>query len=492
MKPNILLINVDQMRADCLSIMGHPAVETPYLDQMARGGLLFDNAYSATPTCVPARAAMMTGMSQESHGRVGYEDQVPWDYEHTLAGELAEAGYHTQCVGKMHVYPARHLCGFHNVLLHDGYMHYNRYKHSTKAGESFDAVDDYLNWLREKSNVERDLLDLGLDCNSSVTARPWDLPESYHPTNWVVSESIDFLRRRDPTKPFFLKMSFVRPHPPFDPPQFFFDQAMNEDFPDPVIGDWASDEDPYLAGLDPLTEHGIVPPKRLRRARAAYYALISHIDNQIGRFLLALNEYGELENTVILFASDHGDMLGDHNRFAKALPYEGSAAVPFILSDPGNILGLTRGTRVQEVVELRDIMPTLLDVAGAAIPDTVDGQSVLNLGRGESSTWRSYIHGEHAHEIESHHFITNGKEKYIWFSQTGEEQFFHLETDPHEKHNLIAEPDYRGKIQFWREKLIEELTDREEGYTDGETLIVGKTPQTVLSHVQLETTPKQE
>src|SRR5690625_6342688 len=105
-------------------------------------------------------------------------------------------------------------------------------------------------------------------------ARPWTLPEELHPTNWVTTQSIDFLRRRDPTKPFFLKMSFVRPHPPFDPPQTFYDQYINEPFPDPVVGDWVDKTDRYLMGLDPLTVKGMVPKKRLKRARAAYYALI--------------------------------------------------------------------------------------------------------------------------------------------------------------------------------------------------------------------------
>lgn len=483
MKPNILFINVDQMRSDCLSILGHPVVETPYIDQLARAGSLFTNAYAATPSCVPARAAIMTGMSQESHGRVGYEDQIPWDYEHTLPGELAHVGYHTQCVGKMHVYPTRNLCGFHNVRLHDGYMHYNRYKENTTTIASSDYTDDYLTWLREKTSSESDLLDLGLDCNSSVTARPWHLPEAYHPTNWVVSESIDFLRRRDPTKPFFLKMSFVRPHPPLDPPQTYFDQYINEELPEPVIGNWVDKEDPYMMGLDPLTEKGIVPNKRLNRARAAYYALISHIDAQIGRFLIALNEYGQLENTVILFASDHGEMLGDHHRFAKGLPYEASANIPFILSDPGNLLGMQRGSIINEVTELRDIMPTLLEVAGASIPDSVDGKSVLPLVRGNTSEWRAYIHGEHERGVESHHYITNGAYKYIWFSQTGEEQLFDLKQDPGELTNLALDTAFNSKLVSLQEKLIKELTDREEGYTDGEQLITGKDPVTCLKHI---------
>src|SRR5699024_8783663 len=183
-------------------------------------------------------------------------------------------------------------------------------------------------------------------------------------------------------------------------------------------------------GLDPLTHHGIVPDKVLHRAKAAYYALISHIDNQIGRFLQVLSEYGELGNTVILFASDHGEMLGDHHRFAKAVPYEGSAKVPFMIADPGNKLGMNRGSRVGNVVEMQDIMPTLLDAAGVTIPDTVDGKSVIPLTKGEDPGWREYIHGEHARGKESHHFLTNGKEKYIWLSQTGTEQYFNLEADP--------------------------------------------------------------
>lgn len=483
MKPNVLFINVDQMRYDCLSIFGHPVVETPYLDQLARTGTLFTNTYSATPTCVPARAAMMTGMSQKSHGRVGYEDGVPWNYEHTLPGELTKAGYQTQCVGKMHVYPTRKLCGFQHVILHDGYMHYNRYQNETTLQDSFVQTDDYLQWLREKTNANKDLIDLGLDCNSSVTARTWHLDEEYHPTNWVVSQSIDFLRRRDPTKPFFLKMSFVRPHPPFDPPQAFYDQYIDEDLPEPIIGDWVEKSDPYLMGLDPLTTKGIVPKKRLQRARAAYYALISHIDFQIGRFLLAMNEYGVLNNTIIFFVSDHGEMLGDHHCYAKSLPYEGSVKVPFIISDPGNLLSFQRGSINIHPIELRDIMPSILDAVDVSIPKSVDGQSVFPLLKKEQTTWRNYIHGEHELGIESHHFVTNGKEKYIWYSQTGEEQFFDLKADPFETKNRINEIEYQERIRTMKVFLIGELDGREEGYSDGKELIVGRVPKTCLSHI---------
>src|SRR5690625_2237162 len=483
MQPNVLMIMVDQMRADCLSILDHPVVDTPNLDQLARDGVLFKNAYAATPSCVPARASVMTGMSQASTGRVGYEDKVAWNYEETLPGEFAKAGYHTQCVGKMHVYPTRKLCGYHHVVLHDGYMHYNRFKHTTKTSESFEQTDDYLPWLRERAGSHVDLTDLGLDCNSSTMARPWTLAEELHPTNWVTTQSIDFLRRRDPTKPFFLKMSYVRPHPPFDPPQVFYDMYRNMELPDPPIGDWAKHDDPTHAGLSPITDGGVVPKHRLKRAQAAYYALITHVDHQIGRFMNALQEYGAYYNTVILFASDHGELLGDHNLYRNSLPYEGSAKIPFILSDPGNVLQIKRNTRVEEVVEIRDIMPTLLDSAQIEIPKTVEGKSVIPLCKdGGEIDWRDYIHGEHFGQ-DPFHYVTDGKEKYVWFSTTGREQYFDLVNDPEELHNIVDDSQYEDRISNLRKKLINELLGREEGYTDGNNLIVGKKAKPVLSHV---------
>lgn len=483
-RPNILFISVDQMRGDCLSILGHPAVETPNIDQLARRGVLFQNAYSSTPSCLPARAAIFTGMSQRSHGRVGYEEKVTWNYEHTLPGELANAGYHTQCIGKMHVAPTRNLMGFHNVVLHDGYLHHNRMKKSTNVAESFDHCDDYLPWLRERAGAALDLTDLGLDCNASTVARPWHLPEALHPTNWVVTQSIDFLRRRDPQKPFFLWMSFVRPHPPFDPPQVYFDMYKDLDFPEPVIGDWAQQEDANRDGLNPITQSGKVPAQRLKRARAAYYALITHLDDQIGRFMQSLEEYGELYNTVIVFTSDHGEMLGDHHLFRKALPYEGSAKVPFIVSDPGGQLGAKHGLEVSHVTELRDIMPSLLHAAGVDIPETVDGTSLVPLCRGEQPDWRSHIHGEHAYGKLSHHYVTDGREKYIWYSQTGEEQYFDLAKDPNELVNQITNVDYSHHIQMWRDRLISELENSEEGYVSEGELVVGRTPQSCLQHIR--------
>ncbi|WP_368247124.1 arylsulfatase [Clostridium perfringens] len=481
MKPNIVLIMVDQMRGDCLGVNGNEFIETPNLDMMATEGYNFENAYTAVPSCIASRASILTGMSQKSHGRVGYEDGVSWNYENTIASEFSKAGYHTQCIGKMHVYPERNLCGFHNIMLHDGYLHFARNKEG-KASTQIEQCDDYLKWFREKKGHNVDLIDIGLDCNSWVS-RPWGYEENLHPTNWVVNESIDFLRRRDPSKPFFLKMSFVRPHSPLDPPKFYFDMYKDEDLPEPSMGEWANKEDEENRGKDINCVKGIINKKALKRAKAAYYGSITHIDHQIGRFLIALSEYGELNNTIFLFVSDHGDMMGDHNWFRKGIPYEGSARVPFFIYDTGNLLKGKKGKVFDEVLELRDIMPTLLDFAHISIPDSVEGLSLKDLIEERNSTWREYIHGEHSFGEDSNHYIVTKKDKFLWFSQRGEEQYFDLEKDPKELTNLINSEEYKERIDYLRKILIRELEGREEGYTDGNKLLKGY-PVSTLKHIR--------
>lgn len=481
MKPNIVLMMVDQMRGDCLGVNGNEFIETPNLDMMATEGYNFENAYTAVPSCIASRASILTGMSQKSHGRVGYEDGVLWNYENTIASEFSKAGYHTQCIGKMHVYPERNLCGFHNIMLHDGYLHFARNKEG-KASTQIEQCDDYLKWFREKKGHNVDLIDIGLDCNSWVS-RPWGYEENLHPTNWVVNESIDFLRRRDPSKPFFLKMSFVRPHSPLDPPKFYFDMYKDEDLPDPLMGDWANKDDEENRGKDINCIKGIINKKALKRAKAAYYGSITHIDHQIGRFLIALSEYGELNNTIFLFVSDHGDMMGDHNWFRKGIPYEGSARVPFFIYDPGNLLKGKKGKVFDEVLELRDIMPTLLDFAHISIPNSVEGLSLKDLIEERDFTWREYIHGEHSFGEDSNHYIVTKRDKFLWFSQRGEEQYFDLEKDPKELTNRINSEEYKERIDYLRKILIKELEGREEGYTDGNRLLKGH-PVSTLKHIR--------
>ncbi len=223
--------------------------------------------------------------------------------------------------------------------------------------------------------------------------------------------------------------------------------------------------------------------KTLKRALAAYYGLITHIDHQIGRFIISLKESNELTNTIMIFTSDHGDMLGDHNLFRKAIPYQGSVSVPFIVYDPGNNLDSEQGAVIDNIVELRDIMPTLLDMAGEKIPESVEGKSLKPLIENEETEWREYIHGEHSYGEDSSHYIVTEKDKYIWFSQTGEEQYFDLLNDPLEKKDLSETRKHKDRVKEMRNILIEELSDREERYTDGNKLIVGQKAQPCLSHI---------
>jgi len=483
-RPNIVLICVDQMRGDCLSIDGHPVVRTPNLDDLALRGTRFAHAYSATPSCIAARAALLTGLSQTSHGRVGYRDGVPWDYPVNMAGEFTRHGYQTQAIGKMHVYPERHRMGFSHVVLHDGYLHNGR----DRTRHSLEQVDDYLPWLRLRTRHDTDYLDDGLNCNS-YNVRPWDKEEAIHPTNYIVSESIDFLRRRDPTSPFFLFMSFHRPHPPLDPPAWAFEQYLHREMPEPPVGDWADYFRPLYNPHKPDLNAGKLPPDLLQRARAGYYGHVTHIDTQICRFMEVLGEYRLTGNTWIVFTSDHGDLLGDHHLWRKTLPYEGSARVPLIVTPPASVK-MPHNATCGAVAELRDVMPTLLDCAGLPIPDSIDGRSLLPWVRGEQvNSWRPHLHGEHTYHSlppggQAVHYVTDGREKYVWFGGDGHEQFFDLDQDPRETVDLAAAGSHARRVEYWRQILIQELTGREEGYVCDGKLVTGRPVNPCLDHLR--------
>ena len=478
-RPNILLIMADQWRGDCLSIAGHPVVHTPYLDQLALAGARFSQAYSATPTCIPARAALFTGLRQESHGRVGYLDGIPWNYPLTLAGEFTRHGYQTQAIGKMHVYPERSQMGFQNVILHDGFINHIRSNHP-----NYETADDYTAWLREKWGSDADYFAHGLHCNSNI-ARPWDKPEELHPTNWAAEQAVRFLRRRDPRKSFFLFLSFHRPHPPYDPPAWAFEQYLQQPMPPVPVGDWSQVFASYGHPKDPNTAYGEIDRYLLQRARAGYYGHMTHIDHQINRVLWALREHRLYDDTVICFVSDHGELLGDHHLFRKGLPYDGSARIPLILKGPPES-GILPNRDQDMLVELRDIMPTLLDCAGLPIPPEVQGHSFLPAARGESLPWRERLHGEHLIFGQSIQWLTDGHQKYIWFSGTGQEQLFDLDDDPQELHDLAQREDSQSRLAYWRQILVETLREREEGFVQGNSLITGQPVYPCLSFISQE------
>jgi len=204
-----------------------------------------------------------------------------------------------------------------------------------------------------------------------------------------------------------------------------------------------------------------------RRARAGYGGNVTFIDHQIGRLLYELRRNPEAwHNTFIVFTSDHGDMLGDHHLWRKTYAYEGSARVPMIVRAPQS-WGWPRGQVLSQVVEIRDIMPTFLEAAGLAIPDTVDGQSMVPLVRGEPETpWRQWLLGEHdwcySHE-QANYFVTDGRWKHIWFPYLGTQQLFDLASDPGECRDLSADHGHREQLAACREVMVRELAARDCG-----------------------------
>ena len=461
-RPNILLVMTDQHRGDCLGIEGHPVLQTPHLDAVAAEGVRFTKAYSACLVCIPARRTLMTGQRPATHGTLmNYHTVLAGA---TLPGELAKAGYQTHLVGKLHLWPIRKLYGFDSADWSD----------TSSASGSMDC--DYQRFLRREGvHAPRGSSAHGVGSNSWV-ARPWHMEERLHFSNWCADRAIRFLERRDPTAPFFLKVSFIHPHQPCTPPQAYYDRYMNMDLPEPFVGDWARFTDKPTRGQSAKNCWRFAPdPQVVKQFRAGYYGCINHIDDQIGRIL-----YTAPENTIVIFTADHGEMAGDHQWLRKRNAWEPSARVPFIFQFPRS-MAVDRGAVCDRPVELMDIMPTCLDAAGVDIPGTVEGRSVLPLLRGDT-TWREYLHGE-CSEVPTAdsgmQYLTDGKRKYVWWPGQAREFYFDLENDPNEMTDLSGDPGFADEISVWRNRLVAELDGRAEGFTDGRELkkLDGPTPR---------------
>lgn len=465
-RPNIILILVEQWRGDCLSVAGHPTVETPNIDELAHRGVLFNAAYSACPTCITARANLWTGRSPSDLGWLGFPSRIPWTFETTLPHELKTAGYQTACIGKTHFSPPGARLGFEVLESYEGLRH---------TSDAINFVSDYEEWLAERTGGTIRQDDHGLQ-DSSWVARPSHLPEELHNNTWMITRGIEFLRRRDRTRPFFLNLSFHRPHAPLDPPQAYFDMVKDAPLEPVPIGDWVGDHDRPATGVNSKYAH--LPDKWVDRARRAYYAQMAHIDVQIGRLVMRMIHMGLINNTWIIFTADHGEMMGDHYQFKKGSALEGSARIPLIIAPPRGIHqdGLVRN---DAPVSLFDLMPTVLDIVGESTPDSCDGRSLSPFLSGDRTApdWREYIHGEHSYaNDDAMQYVTDGKEKFIWNTLSGRERFFDLREDPGETRNLAADPARAERVDRWRNRLIKELEPRvEDGLTDGKALLPGKT-----------------
>lgn len=476
--PNIVFIFPDQLRSDYIGAEGNNIAYTPNMDRIANEGALFSRAYSASPTCLPARAALITGMGPWKNGLLSYAP-IATKYKYEMPQMLRDAGYYTFATGKLHFKPigsvelnvkmseldnSKFMHGFHEIKLCEGWGH---------------PQNDYNIWFKENApNLEIDGTGLGpTDHRSGIY--PYD--DELHPTAWTANQAIEFIDSHSSKEPFFLKIAFHRPHPPFDPPKRWLDFYKNRVIPKAIVGSWSEEK---FGGFNeaPSPKEQLNAPRGnysdsiVRDSREGYLAAISFLDEQIGNIISSLERKGELENTLIVISSDHGDMMGDHHLWRKSYPYEGSAGVPLIIRWPESLgIRAGRGQVIKELVELRDILPTFLDVAGVEKPSEMDGMSMMGLIEGKKKGWRKVLdmeHGECYWKENSWTGLTDHRYKYIYYSVTGEEQLFDLVKDPGEEKNLASLSHYKNTLERWRQKMVVHLAERGEGWVKDGKLVI--------------------
>lgn len=445
-KPNILLIMPDQLRADCIGIDGHPNVITPIIDTIGTG-CFFKRAYSTCPSCIPARRSLLVGQYPSTCGSVGFA--TPGYETPTLPYLLSKAGYHSVLVG-------RHM---HQNPITDQNPGYDR----CILGSTYEKDDSYAKMLDKEVPLLGGIRGLGIDFNG-WQAKSWPLEEHLHPTNWVVRNSREVIAEHDDDRALFLTASFYAPHPPLIPPDFYYKRYLNMNLPDRAIGDWVRPI-PQYSTID--SNHVNLEGEKLHMTQAAYYGLINHLDNQLTWLITEFIKKSRGENRpwIIVFTSDHGEMLGDHYYFRKCEPFEGSCRIPFLINSEG--LGQKTGITINSTVCLEDILPTLLELSGTPVPEQVDGISLAPILRGESESVRQWLQCEHSpiyDEEQGFQMLTDGVWKYIWRPMTGEELLFNLDNDHMELKNLTNDSSTKEKLEECRAEMINKLTSRPENF----------------------------
>ena len=450
-QPNVLMITTDHWPGKLLGVAGHPCIQTPTLDQLARDGTRYSRAYSEVPVCIAARRTLMTGCSARTHGDRQFDELAPMPELPTMAQSFRDAGYQATAVGKLHVYPTRNRIGFDEVILGE------------EGRAQFGVVDDFELFLGDRGYAGKQFYH-GMGNNEYVN-RPWHLPEDCHVTNWTTQQMARTIARRDPTRPAFWYLSYSHPHPPMVPLQCYLDvyQSLRVDVPS--MGAWADDPSKVPYGARFSRSRGeLFSDYHMRSARQAFYALCTHIDHQLRIVIGALREQGILDDTIILFSADHGDMLGKHGMWAKGLLYEESAQIPMILSAPQGETKITQNAVDDRLVGWQDVMPTLLTLAGIDIPASVEGRCMVTGDK------REYLYGEYEVGDRATRMVHDGRFKLIYYSAGNCMQLFDLEEDPEELDDLGGSADH-GEVRARLEKLlIDELYGGDEKWVKREKL----------------------
>lgn len=433
-KKNVLMISCDHWFADLMGCAGRHDIMTPTLDYLAEHGVRFDNCYSECPVCIPARRTMMTGLLPATHGDRVYSDRMPMPQVATLPQVFRDNGYQTYAVGKLHVFPQRDRIGFDDVILAEE----GRYE--------FGVVDDYQAWLGENGYVGQEFMH-GMGNNNYLT-RPWHLDERAHPTTWVTTQMMKTIKRLDPTRPAFLYCSYAFPHPPLVPLQQFWDMYDDAELCAPTGQDWLDDRYVFQALREPEIDYS---EKEKRRARRAFYAQCTHIDYSIRSLIGTLRECNMLDNTILVFLSDHGDMLFDHDMVAKRCFYEQSAKIPLIFT--GKPVADMAGTVRHDLAEMADVMPTILQMCGLPIPSTVEGKALFDA----SLPARDFLFGEIGEDKKATRMVRRGDYKFIYYPCGNVKQLFDLKNDPTESHDLAGDAAYAALLAELEALMIPQL-----------------------------------
>jgi arylsulfatase len=433
--PNILWICTDQQRYDTIGALGNPHIRTPNIDRLMSQGVAFTNAYTQSPICTPSRACFLTGCYPSSiHVNRNGNEFFPAP-ERLITNRLGELGYDCGLSGKLHLSAAH---GRVEQRWDDGYRFYKWSHHP--APEEF--------WPTEAHAYQAWLRDEGVDWDRAYGGDFGGIEARYHQTTWCANEAIAFMSE-ERRGPWLMSVNPFAPHPPFDPPPEYMARMDIQSMPLPLFDPAELKSQLRFEGIDHQTDEPQDPATHdARRMIAAYYAQIELIDDQVGRMLGALEETGQRESTIVIFTSDHGEMLGDHALVLKGCRfYEGAVHVPLIISWPGHFQA---GECTATLVELADIVPTLMEVVGMDIPEYVQGTSFLGHLTGDhSAPERAFVRCEFHDALDrpfaSHaNMIRDARYKLVVYHGHEVGELYDLEEDPNEFVNLWDDPGHLG------------------------------------------------
>ena len=457
-RPNIIFIITDQQRYDTIAALGYDYMETPHLDRLVSEGVSFSQCHVTPASCAPARASLFKGYYPHTTGILKNADS----WRRSWIEQLNDAGYHCTNIGKMHTWPFETPLGFDEryvVENKDRYMEGRYY---------FDEWDKALRF-RGLIKQQRELYRQWPDYDKSLGAFDWKLPEDAQPDNFVGDMALWWLKTKPKQEPLFLQIGFPGPHPPYDPTPKYAESYMQKDLP--LIDVTQEELDSQPPAFKELRDHNskidhdsvLMPlnptPEQRHRQRAYYLANVTMIDEKVGQILQALQEQGYLENAVVIFTSDHGDCLTDHGHSQKWTMYDQIIRVPMIVWSPNRFPG---GRSVDGLVQQMDIGPTILELAGADVPETLEAKTVMPALASEEFEGRDYVFAEQArdHILTDCKFMTmvrNKEWKLVHFLDEPDGQLFDLKQDPDEVKNLWNDLNFveqkrelLGVLREWR------------------------------------------